>query len=114
MAMVALGEKQKNDKPHGSRYSLECWFQRAITWRPDDSILRMIYTSHLNKTMRIKEAEQQLNVAASQAGDNALTHPRLLRHDLNGADHTFSNATARGIAEGLTLKLGLHPLHQRT
>lgn len=45
---------------------------------------------------------------------NALTHPRLLRHDLNGADHTFSNATARGIAEGLTLKLGLHPLHQRT
>lgn len=74
IAMVALGEKEKTSKPYQSRYSVECWFQRALAWRPDDSIVRMIYARYLYKAMRANEAEQQLSVAASQAGDNAFTH----------------------------------------
>ncbi len=33
----------------------------------------------------------------------ALTHPRLTRHDLQGADHTFSSALSRAKAEELTV-----------
>ena len=34
---------------------------------------------------------------------SALNHPRLTRHDLHGADHTFSNASSRERVERLTL-----------
>lgn len=37
----------------------------------------------------------------------ALRHPRLLRHHLPGADHTFSSAAYRAQAEDLTLRRGL-------
>lgn len=74
IAMAALGEKEKTSKAYGTRYSVECYFRRAITWRPDDNIVRMIYANYLAKAMRANEAEQQLSVAASQAGDNAFTH----------------------------------------
>lgn len=74
IAMAALGEKEKTSKAYGARYSVECYFRRAITWRPDDNIARMIYAKYLAKVMRANEAEQQLSVVASQAGDNAFTH----------------------------------------
>lgn len=44
---------------------------------------------------------------------NALAHPKLIRHDLAGADHTFSTAVARARVEEVTLRLG-HTLHQAT
>jgi exosortase A-associated hydrolase 1 len=37
------------------------------------------------------------------AWKNVLTHPRLVRHNLPGADHTFSSAGSRTQAEDLTL-----------
>lgn len=45
---------------------------------------------------------------------DALAHPCLIRHDLQGADHTFSNAASRAEAEDLTLKLGLRHERERT
>lgn len=48
------------------------------------------------------------------AWKNALTHPNLARHDLQGADHTFSNAASRIEVEDLTLTLGLQKPGQRT
>ena len=41
------------------------------------------------------------------AWKNAFTHPRLIRHDLHGVDHTFSSAVSRAKAEALTLRKGL-------
>lgn len=74
LAMAALGEKEKASKVIGARYSVECYFRRAVTWRPDDNIVRMLYANYLSKAMRVSEAENQLSVAANQAGDNAYTH----------------------------------------
>jgi hypothetical protein len=74
IAVAALSEKEKTDKPSGTAYPVECWFQRAITWRPDDNIVRLIYASFLAKKSRQNDAEQQLIYVASQAGDNAFTY----------------------------------------
>lgn len=41
---------------------------------------------------------------------NALTHPRLIRHDLGGADHTFSDSASRAQVAELTLTRVLHRL----
>jgi uncharacterized protein len=43
-------------------------------------------------------------IAIQPAWKSALAHPRLLRHDLAGADHTFSDTEARVLVENLTLE----------
>lgn len=77
LAMAALSDKEKTDKPYGARYSVECYFRRAVAWRPDDNIVHMVYARYLAKASRVAEAEQQLGIAASQANDNPLTHNNL-------------------------------------
>jgi exosortase A-associated hydrolase 1 len=42
------------------------------------------------------------------AWKNALKHPRLVRHDLRGADHTFSSAAMQAQVAELTLQRGLY------
>lgn len=60
-------------------------------------------------------AKEFLEYASKDAAwKNALTHPNLARHDLQGADHTFSNAASRIEVEDLTLTLGLQKPGQRT
>ena len=74
MSMMLLGEKEKTTAPRGSRYSVECWFERAIRFRPDDNVVRMIYTNFLTKKKRKPEAMQQLDIVLTTAKDNALTY----------------------------------------
>lgn len=42
------------------------------------------------------------------AWKNSLSHPRLVRHDQSGADHTFSSSAQRALVAELTLRLGLN------
>lgn len=77
LAMAALSDKEKIDKPDGARFSVECYFRRAVAWRPDDNIVHMLYARYLAKSKRIDEAEQQLGIAANQAKDNPMTHNNL-------------------------------------
>ncbi len=77
MAMMQLGEKEKTPQPRGSRYTVECWFDRAIRFRPDDNMVGMIYTSFLTKNNRKSEAMQQLDIVLKTAKDNAFTHQNI-------------------------------------
>lgn len=79
MAMMRLGEKLKSPQPTGAAYSVECYFDRALRFRPDDSIARMIYATFLARNGREPEATLQLEVAAKAAGDNPFTHYNLGR-----------------------------------
>jgi tetratricopeptide (TPR) repeat protein len=80
IAMMKLGEREKTLTPGGSRYSIECWFDRAIRFRPDDSVVRMIYSSYLDSKGRQSEAVSQLSTAATYAQDSALTHYNIGLH----------------------------------
>ena len=77
MTLIALSEKEKTDKPRDSIYTVDCWFRRAARWAPDDNVVKMIYSTYLVKTNRKNEAEEQLDIAARQAGDNLFTHNNL-------------------------------------
>jgi len=74
LAMMRLGEKEKTPKPNGSRYTVECWFERAVQFRPDDTTVRMIFSSYLSKNKRVPEAISQLEHATALAKDNSFTH----------------------------------------
>ena len=80
LAMMRLGEKEKTPQPNGSRYSIECWFERAVLFSPDDGIVRMIYSTYLNSNGRAPEATRQLEIATSYAKDSAFTHYNIGLH----------------------------------
>lgn len=94
IAIMRLGEKEKTDKPREVRYTVECWFKRAIMFRPDDTIVRMIYSTYLNKKGRVADANTQLEIAIVHAKDNAFTHYNIGLHyfDLKNYDKALVQA----------------------
>jgi predicted Zn-dependent protease len=67
-----LVEREKTDEPKGARFPIECYFIRAITFVPDDHLVRMLYADFLFKRSRIEDARKQLDFAASTTRDNPL------------------------------------------
>lgn len=94
MTMMRLGEKTKSPQPVGAQYSVECYFERALRFRPDDSTARMIYATFLAKKKREPEAIQQLETAEKAAGDNAFTHYNIGRiyFDIKNYDRALEQA----------------------
>jgi hypothetical protein len=74
LTLVNLGAKTKSPQPGELEYSIECFFDRAVRYQPDDGIVRMIYAQYLGQLGRAAEARQQLGYAMKSAGDNPLTH----------------------------------------
>lgn len=74
LSVMRYGEKLKTPQPHDLRYPVECYFDRALRFRPDDSIVRMIYAKFLARNQRGDEADKQLSAASEGAKDNGLTH----------------------------------------
>ncbi len=58
-AMAKLAIREKTNRPPKSKYTMECWFDRAIEWRPNDGTVRMIFGNYLSHVKRRNEALQQ-------------------------------------------------------
>ena len=74
ISMARYGEKMKSQQPFGVRYSVECYFDRALRFRPNDVVVRMLYATFLTSKARASEALQQLSHATLIAADNAFSH----------------------------------------
>jgi hypothetical protein len=74
VTLVRNSERLKSLQPPGAEYSVDCYFERAMRFRRDDLIVRMIYADFLGRQGRSSEAKAQLDFAVSEAGDNVLTH----------------------------------------
>ena len=74
LALIRYGEKLKWVSAPGLRFSYECYFDRAIRFRPEDVMVRMIYATYLNKFSRTSEALKQLAYASDVAKDDAFAH----------------------------------------
>ena len=63
ISAVRYAEKSKTDAPPQMWYPVECWFDRAIRFKADDHIVRMLYADFLIKRSRHEEAIRQLDAA---------------------------------------------------
>lgn len=77
MSMMRYGEKLKTPKPPYAQYSVECYFLRALRFRPDDTVARMMYANFLTTNARIPEAMRELEQVEKLARDNPFTHYNL-------------------------------------
>lgn len=71
LAISNLALREKTTRPKDSAHSIDCWFDRAFRFRPEEANPRMIYGVYLLKLGRTKDAVDNLQKAAELAGDNA-------------------------------------------
>lgn len=77
-AIARLSLRAKSPQPERLTYSVDCYFERASRFRPDDTTVRMLFADYLNKTKRAKEALVQVDYARAVAPtDNPLTQYNL-------------------------------------
>lgn len=74
VSVMRYGEKFKTETPPGMQYPVECYFERAIRFAPDDVITRIIYSTYLNKYKRTAEAAEQLKISSGLAKDSPFSH----------------------------------------
>lgn len=61
-ALISIGKlvlRDKIIKPYGMQYSVDCFFDRAMRFKPDDAMVRMIYGLYLSKSGKLDEAIRQ-------------------------------------------------------
>ena len=74
-ALIAMGKlslREKTVRPLGATYPVECYFDRAIRFKPGDGIVRMIYGNYLLKLGgRSDDAIEQYHEAVRLQPENA-------------------------------------------
>ncbi len=77
VSMMRLAERDKVKRPQGAQYAIDCYFERAIRFRPKDGMVRLIFASYLSKTGNGGEALKQLEIAAQSGLDTGNFHYNL-------------------------------------
>lgn len=73
ISLMRLAERP-TFRPERMRWkSVDCYFDRAVRFAPDDSTVRMIFAMHLSRTQRIESAVSQLK-HAEEIAQHGLTY----------------------------------------
>jgi Tfp pilus assembly protein PilF len=71
MSMVNLALKTKSERPTGpGKYTVDCYFDRALRFAKDDGVVRIVYGIYLYRTGKKVEAKRVLEEARQFADDN--------------------------------------------
>lgn len=78
-ALVAITKlwERSNKTPQlegGLKRPVECYFERALRFTPDDNVARLLYATFLIKDGRRPEAIAQMKTVERAAGENGFTH----------------------------------------
>ena len=72
-SLSRYGLRENAAQPGNLDYTVDCYFQRALRFRPDDLIVRMLFADYLGKIKRNDDAKLQLDYVRGAAPDNPLT-----------------------------------------
>ncbi|MFY9510542.1 MAG: hypothetical protein WAQ05_06170 [Rubrivivax sp.] len=73
LAAMNYATRTNSETPPHMRMSVECYFDRAIRFRADDTVVRVLFAMYLARLKRMPEAERQLEAAVFYAADNGLS-----------------------------------------
>ena len=79
-ALLAMGDwsiKTARNPPAAAGYSVECWFERARVFAPDDAMVKVAFGIYLLKRGKPREAVAQLEAARGDDESNANVHYNL-------------------------------------
>lgn len=94
MTMERLVDKERRDPPQGAEYKLECFYERALRFKSDDHVVRLLYVNFLIRHKRNAEASTNLAYVADTTQDNPLTQLNvgMLYADMGDYDHALVQA----------------------
>lgn len=72
LTMMRLGEKHHSPQPPGAKFTVECYFERGVQFRPDDTVVRGLFALFLAKNGRKPEALAQMRAAEHVAEKNPI------------------------------------------
>ena len=103
-SVAKLGLREKTSKPKNARYSVDCWFDRAMRFRPDDREVRVTYGVYLYQAGKREDALKILLSAEKLGEDGGNFHYNiaLLYADLGNYDLALRHAH-RAYAVGYNL-----------
>lgn len=80
--------------PPDMQYSIACWFDRAIAYRPDDALVRVVFAYELIRSNKLDAARPHVEVAEQLAKGSPTLHYNvgLLYFDLKEYDKSLANA----------------------
>lgn len=111
MSMARHSLKVKDVQPPGAGRTVDCYFDRAMRFTPDDMVVRMIYADYMLKLgNRRAEAVAMLDFVGRQAGENAFTHYNLGMLYFEAGENTKASRHAQ---EALNLGLARTELKDR-
>lgn len=73
LAMSRLSVREKTPTVLHAPLSVECYFERALRFRPDDTVARMLFASYLRDTKRRPDAIKQIDAAIELGKDSGFT-----------------------------------------
>lgn len=77
ISVMQYGLKKKTPQPSDLARPVECYFDRALRFQPNDHLVRMIYAEYLMNHQRQEEAEHQLAYASAIPGLHGLSHQNI-------------------------------------
>lgn len=77
VAMMKLGERDKTERPRGARFTIACYFARAVQFAPNDGAVRILYGVYLLRRGEKDAAVDQLQAARELVGDSPNLHYNL-------------------------------------
>lgn len=94
-AMSRLALRDKNRKPHGARFTVECYFDRALRFRPDDARVHSLYGAYLLALGQTDAALEKLEEAARLEPANPTAQYNLGLLYLRKKDYDKARASAQ-------------------
>jgi tetratricopeptide (TPR) repeat protein len=93
-AAAELTRRNGGTMPRDLVYSLVCWFDRALAYRPDDPQVRILWAQELIRSKQPTQALEQVQTAEMLAQGNPSIHYNvaLLYFDLKQYDKSMANA----------------------
>jgi tetratricopeptide (TPR) repeat protein len=77
VSMANLFFRDKKDPPKGARYTVDCWFDRAMRFAPDDPKIRTAHGYYLSRKAKYQEAVAEFRYALELGADDGNTHYNL-------------------------------------
>lgn len=100
-AVSELSIRQKTLQPQGSDRTIDCWFDRAFRFRPDDRVPQLLYIDYLTRMNRKADAMKQAEPLLRAEQLDAFTRNNLgmLMFDLSNYDEALKQCHL-AMAEG--------------
>lgn len=93
-SLTKLALRDKNRKPNGARYTVDCFYDRALRYTPKDARVRSLYGSYLLALGQADAALEQLEKAAELEPENPTAHYNLGLLYLRKKDYDKARASA--------------------